>query len=231
MTDTSAQIPAKKPRSQREHPERRTVQTERSRRDILDAAMRVIAEYGFHESTIDLIAEAAGISPTSIYWHFGNREGLLGALAHRISDRYVEIVAAEIRGEQLPPEAHIKRFLAAVTRSAIEHPEIIRAQTALSSEGALLPAVREGVRERLRRSRSPVIQIVDDGVASGIFQPIRGDVWLDFVVGSLAGASIQSRLHHRGFDPCPGIEAVHIAALRLLGLEAEPTVAALGGER
>src|SRR6266511_3268590 len=79
---------AKTPRHSRRPIRRREQQTARVKREILDAAVQVIAVHGFRETTMDLIAEAAEVSPTSIYWHFGNREGLLAALAEHIAQTY-----------------------------------------------------------------------------------------------------------------------------------------------
>ena len=228
-TPPDGPLPEKKPRAQRSHPNRRPLQSARSRRDILDAASRIISEYGFREATIDLISEAAGISPTSIYWHFGNREGMLASLATRITDRYMESVTRELARVSLArrdtscfdaaeAEGYVRGYVRAVSQLALDHPQVIRAQTALSSEGVILPTMREGVRDYTRTMRKPTIGAVDRGVELGIFPSISGTTWMDFVIGSLMGASIQIRMHRRGFDPVPPVRAVHDASLRLLGL-------------
>lgn len=222
-------VPEKKPRALRTHPNRRPQQSERSRRDILDAASRVISEYGFREATIDLIAEAAGISPTSIYWHFGNREGMLAALSTRITDHYQAAVIVELESASLArrdttsltaeeAEAYVRAYARSVAQLALEQPQVIRTQTALSSEGVILPTMREGVRDYTRNMRQPTIAAVKRGVELGIFHPISGTTWMDFIIGSLMGASIQVRMHRQGFDPVPPVRAVHDAALLLLGL-------------
>lgn len=222
-------VPDKKPRGQRSHPQRRALQSERSRRDILDAASRVIAQYGFREATVDLISEAAGISATSIYWHFGNREGMLAALAVRITDRYNDAVTAELdlvlprprdpatfSAEQV--ETYIRVYTRAMSQFALDHSEVVRTQTALSSEGVMLPGMRGGVRDYTRRMRTPTIDTVERGVVLRTLRPLTGKTWVDFVIGSLMGASIQIRMHWEGFDPVPPVRAVHDAALLVLGL-------------
>src|SRR5689334_2573914 len=146
--------PTKKPRTQRARPTRRPQQSERAREDILDAANRIIATYGFREATIDLIAEAAGISPASIYWHFGNRQGMLAALATRIAERYQEAVELEFRdamaGRRMSHpldaddlERYVRIYARAVSEFALRFPQVIRSQTALSSEGVLLRTMRD----------------------------------------------------------------------------------------
>jgi len=186
----------------------------------LDAAMNVISQYGFRDATIDLIAEGAGISPTSIYWHFGNRAGMLQALAMRITDRYSEAVAETIgRDATRDPEKWIRGYTAALVGHAYLHPEMIRTQTALSAEGVILPEIREGVRQYNRDSRRPATTLLRRGMESGAFREVTPTFWLDFVVGGLIGVSIQGRFHAQGLDLWPLYRMVHDAALLLLGLD------------
>jgi AcrR family transcriptional regulator len=55
------------------------------REQILDAAMRLIPQYGVRATTMEQIAEAAGISAPAIYWHFASKEALAKALVDRCS--------------------------------------------------------------------------------------------------------------------------------------------------
>jgi AcrR family transcriptional regulator len=61
---------------------------------LLDAATAVCIERGFDRSTVPLIAERAGVSPSAIYNHFHSREELLYGAAVRALD---EITAAALQ--------------------------------------------------------------------------------------------------------------------------------------
>ncbi len=51
------------------------------RRDqIVGAALRIVPRYGLHRVTMERIAEEAGVSPATLYWHFKNKEDLLLAM-------------------------------------------------------------------------------------------------------------------------------------------------------
>lgn len=65
----------------------------RTSRAILDAASRLFFERGLQRTTIDEIAEAAGVSVGSVYVHFGSKEGLYLALvehAVELSEQYTQ---------------------------------------------------------------------------------------------------------------------------------------------
>jgi AcrR family transcriptional regulator len=208
--------------TRRHKPGRRALQSERSRQDIVEAALRTIASVGFRDASIDAIAAAADISAASIYWHFGNREGLFVTLAREITDLYVRAVAADWAAcGATSPEAIVRSYLRSMTRFAVERPDVIRAHIALSTEGVTLPTLLDSIRAHNREARRPVLEAVDAGVSRGVFRPVLPGVWVDFVVGSILGAAIFTPLHREGFDPHALLAAVHDAALALLGLPAD----------
>lgn len=53
---------------------------------ILDAAFHAFATYGFRRTTMDDIAQGAGLSRTALYLHFRNKEDLFRHLAQRYFD-------------------------------------------------------------------------------------------------------------------------------------------------
>lgn len=50
------------------------------RKDIMRAALELIAEHGFHRSPMADIAERAGVGAGTIYRYFKNRDGLISSL-------------------------------------------------------------------------------------------------------------------------------------------------------
>ena len=67
----------------RTYPAKETPKSRRSRARILDAAMRLFAEVGYHAATNALIAEAANLTRGAMLYHFSSREELVeAAVAH-----------------------------------------------------------------------------------------------------------------------------------------------------
>lgn len=63
--------------------ERRRDQAEQTRVRVLDAAREVFTEHGFDGASVNAVAEAAGVSPETVYARFGNKRALLGEVAQR----------------------------------------------------------------------------------------------------------------------------------------------------
>src|SRR4051794_34087361 len=53
---------------------------EQTRRKLIEAAMDVFAERGFHRASVDDVARAAGFSIGALYANFGGKEDLLLAI-------------------------------------------------------------------------------------------------------------------------------------------------------
>ncbi|QKG18671.1 TetR/AcrR family transcriptional regulator [Actinomadura verrucosospora] len=56
---------------------RRHQQGEESRLRILEATLAIAAERGYDGTSIALVTEATGLPPSSVYWHFRNKDQLL----------------------------------------------------------------------------------------------------------------------------------------------------------
>src|SRR6202011_1402723 len=63
---------------------------------ILDAAMLVFRRHGFRRSSIELAAEAAGLTRQALYHHFKSKEALFRAVLERVHENALtaEIAAA-----------------------------------------------------------------------------------------------------------------------------------------
>lgn len=63
-------------------------------RQILDAAVRVFSDAGYHQASMDEVSSVAGISKPMIYAYLGSKEDLFTACIRRESASLIEAVAA-----------------------------------------------------------------------------------------------------------------------------------------
>jgi len=59
---------------------RRQAQARENRRQVIEAARWLFAEYGYAGATIDAIAQEAGVAPETIFATFGNKQAILVAV-------------------------------------------------------------------------------------------------------------------------------------------------------
>ncbi len=73
-------------------------ETTRSR--ILDAALEVFAEKGYHEASVDEIVEESHTSKGSVYFHFPNKQNLFLSLVDKFSNLLERRVKEAISHEE-----------------------------------------------------------------------------------------------------------------------------------
>ncbi len=71
---------------------------EERRAGILDAAVRLFAENGYHVTTIQQIAKASGVSIGLIYQYFGDKDDILFLSLRRVLDRYETEIPERLEG-------------------------------------------------------------------------------------------------------------------------------------
>jgi AcrR family transcriptional regulator len=81
-------------------------ETERgSKRDaILDAALGLFAERGFHGTAVPLIAERAGVGAGTVYRYFASKEAIVNALYQTYKQRLGGLILIGIHDGQSPRE-------------------------------------------------------------------------------------------------------------------------------
>jgi AcrR family transcriptional regulator len=71
---------------------------------MLDAAVKVFSDRGFHAASMDEIADVAGISKPMVYAYLGTKDELFLACLQREATRLMETVAAGVRPTARPDE-------------------------------------------------------------------------------------------------------------------------------
>jgi AcrR family transcriptional regulator len=142
---------------------------DRSREEILRAAMAEFAENGFGGARIEAIAERAGVNKKLIYYYFAAKDELFVAV---LEQTYADIRAAEqaLHLEASDPVQAIRTLVAFTWRHYLEHPEFL---ALLNSENMHRAGhlKRSG---RIRQMNSPLIEtlatIVERGRRDGSFR-------------------------------------------------------------
>lgn len=78
--------------------ERKFSEKERRRRHILRSAETVFMRLGFHETTIEKIANEAALGKGTVYYYYDNKEAILADLMADLMERARRSIARSLRG-------------------------------------------------------------------------------------------------------------------------------------
>jgi AcrR family transcriptional regulator len=103
---------------------RRNAAGQKVREEILDAASRVMSEYGYEGASISLIIKESGIQKSSIYWQFDSKAAIAAAVMERGARRFFD--AAPLRRPRGDAGARLRAFLRDIADTLDEHQEFLR---------------------------------------------------------------------------------------------------------
>ncbi|MEV6772399.1 TetR/AcrR family transcriptional regulator [Nocardia sp. NPDC051030] len=136
---------------------RKTPQQDRSRAmvaRIVDAGQEVLIRYGYDGASTNRIAEAAGISPGSLYQYFPNKDAVVTAVIERyntaVTDRVRDRVLANFARS---PEVAVPETISDLLDALGTHRELLRAvveQTPRLTSGATVLAFEQQIGELAR---------------------------------------------------------------------------------
>jgi TetR/AcrR family transcriptional regulator, cholesterol catabolism regulator len=154
--------------------------TARREREILDAAAKLFSERGYSSTTIRDIGAEAGLNHATTNYYFRGKAAVLFAIYQEALDGFFAGLDT-VTGT--PEEA-----LAQVVRVAVAAATHRRDETAVYFQELrwldhLLPRdMVTIVRERQHRFRDRVFDIVEDGIAQGLFSPVDPQIAVEAVV-------------------------------------------------
>jgi AcrR family transcriptional regulator len=83
---------------------------------ILDAALVELERHGFRKVALDDVARRAGVSRTTIYRRFANRDELVGAVIERENVALFADIAAELKSAQPQSNYYVEAFTLSIMR-------------------------------------------------------------------------------------------------------------------
>ena len=104
---------------------------EQSRQRILDAATEVATERGYEGTTISLVSKKSGLPPTSIYWHFADKDDLIAAVIERSFQRWLAALDLPRAGEARTRAIELGTQVA---RAFLDAPDFLRLGLMLALE-------------------------------------------------------------------------------------------------
>ena len=185
------------------------------REAILDAAIRVFARQGFHQSRVADIAREAGIADGTIYLYFRHKEDILIAIFEEKMAIVIESVLEELSRFTDPVDrlrCFIGFHLSQMARNR-ELAEILQVELRLSNK-----FMKEYVPVKLTEYLDVIAEIISDGQKKGVF---RADVSPSVMKRAIFGALDELAIHWvltRGRRPDLQTSASQVAEVFLSGL-------------
>ena len=152
--------------SQAEGPDRRQRRSTETRERLFRAALRLFAEKGFAETTVEDITNAADVGKGTFFNYFPSKEHILIAFSDMQLSK-LQATVDQMRARPEPMRSFFRAMTLRMTEEPSRAPDVVRAllQANLSSS-----SVRSVMRERSARAEGLLTQLVQIGQERGEFR-------------------------------------------------------------
>jgi len=152
----------------------RAARTSARRRQVLDAAVKVMGKTGFHQMSMQDLATEAKVSVGLIYKYFGGKEDLLLATIVRILDVFRDQLGPvmDAAGDDVVDRlaAGIRRYIQIVDENLDGVVLTYRESRTLGMPG------RTQIKELEIETAAPLRAAIETGVAQGVFRDVNVDL-------------------------------------------------------
>jgi len=184
---------------------------------IIEAAVRVIANNGYHNAQVSKIAKEANVADGTIYLYFKNKEDLLISLFHEKMGEWITVTKEAIDQEKTAP----KKLLALIhthfyhLSTHVNFAYVTQVEMRQSN-----PRIREGVRRSVKSYLNLIDEVIELGMKEGVF---RSDIQLftirKMVFGTLDEAVTAWLMNDRKYELMNQVIPIH--TLFINGLKAD----------
>ncbi|MEE2035190.1 TetR/AcrR family transcriptional regulator [Rhodococcus chondri] len=152
----------------------RAVRTNSRRKQVLDAAVEVMQRTGFHQMSMQALADEAGVSVGLIYKYFGGKEDVLLATILTILDAFRDQLEPAMDAVGDDP---VERLVAGMRRYIEIVDENLNATVLTYRESRTLDAAgRARIKELEVESSAPLRAALDAGIAAAVMNPVDVDL-------------------------------------------------------
>jgi TetR/AcrR family acrAB operon transcriptional repressor len=144
-------------------------EAEKTRQDLLKAALSVFSQKGYAATTLEDVAKEAGVTRGAIYWHFGSKAELYAALLEEYSARGSEIAQTAVAEGGSMVDILRRIFIRLLT--AVESDPALRAVMEINLfKTEYSPELSDTLSMQVENGRvllAGISQAMEQGIASG----------------------------------------------------------------
>ncbi|MDF1778308.1 MAG: TetR family transcriptional regulator C-terminal domain-containing protein [Rhizobiaceae bacterium] len=135
---------------------------------ILDAALEVFSAYGFRGSTIDQIAEKAGMSKPNLLYYFPRKDDIyVTVLEKTLEDWLAPFKDIDPAGD---PVAELRKYTIQKLKMSAQQPE--RSQLFANEILHGAPSIQKFLKSNLKRLVDEKADVIADWIAAGKLAPV-----------------------------------------------------------
>ncbi|MCP3062603.1 TetR/AcrR family transcriptional regulator [Myxococcus sp. K38C18041901] len=140
-----------------------------TRRRILETALQLFANRGYHDTSIRDLAKVLELQPSALYAHFSSKEHVLAELVRIGHEAHHDALQSALKSSGPEPAEQIRALVRAHTRTHALHPQL--AVVVNEELYALTPELAAPAVVLRDKSAALLAEVIERGVAQRSFSP------------------------------------------------------------
>ncbi|KAA1420988.1 TetR/AcrR family transcriptional regulator [Nocardioides humilatus] len=165
---------------------------------IIEATLRCLGRDGYAATSLQRVADEAGLAKRMVVYYYGSREELFAQVVAHAGDRLLDQAAAAAAGSQ-SPEDTVALWFTRLWTSATSDRGLIIAWYGLVTESVTNPDLRGATSAIIDRVRGVLSSVVDDALERGYVLHGSRESLETFMLAGLQGLLLDFLQH--GDDP------------------------------
>ena len=145
---------------------------------ILNAALKLFVEFGFHNTPTSKIAKEASVANGTLFYFFATKDELVKALYIEIKSRLTEHITENLKDETSLHEI-LKKYYTATLQWALQHKTEFRFIEQFNTS----PYLNQIASEEIEKHVNPVLDILRNGIKDKIIKPMDVDIIFTLISG------------------------------------------------
>jgi len=181
-------------------PNRRQLQSEERRRRVLAAANRAFGLNGFRKTSVDLIAEEAGVSKGLVFAFFGHKDGLYDAVIEQTLTAWTGFAEHQAAQHRDHPDIE----LASMFRGSFEfatHSPMLR--VLMAKQDRAIQERLQSLPRIVRDWRGRFANVLQRGITQGVFRQSLDPFLTSRIIHDVQGLYLDEMIQNDGveYDP------------------------------
>jgi len=171
--------------------------------ELLEVATHLFKEKGYHSTSMQDLADALALQKGSLYHYIESKEELLRRLLARATS-FLGFQIDEVYASDLPPAEKLRQALENHAMTMMDHLDLVAVY--LQEYRSLPPEQLEEALAVRKHYEQVLMQIVEDGIASGDFRSVNVKMAVFGLLGMLNWT-------HQWFSPDGEFSSQEVAAM------------------
>ncbi len=166
---------------------------------IVKATVDCITKYGYHNFSMQDVANAAGVSKGIIHYYFLNKEELMMCVLDKVAGNIEKLIADDLLSSD-DPKRKLQIFVQVAFQVVSKTKEYYQVNMDFWTQINQNEEIRKAISRHYDKFRKTASRIISEGIEKKKFKTVNPEWYSSYIIASIDGLSLQHLFDDEAFD-------------------------------